>query len=787
MDKSTTSPPGCMVDGNPGSPLLIIGMAPGRDELRNDKPFIGGSGRQLWQQLSKKAGISRADCYIINCIGEWPQGSDGNPTREQFDRWWDVFDAAVSASRAKVALLLGRAALWRFTGIAPLYERVRGSIWGGGIEDWRGYLLEKHESQDLTRTVTTQGTYKTSNSKRGIRKGDPREIKEKKRVPAPWPETVRWAVPCLHPAAILRSGLRQLPALASDAARVGRALTGRLKFEERHWISGVPSEIKVYGYTPICVDIETGGVNNGIIERIGTNDSEKVWTGLWDNRARDALRWTLAGSQRGPSIAFNIGFDAPRLAAHGVPVPEPWWDVMLAAATCQPDLKKSLNFVASLYLDLKRWKNLSAEDPALYNAKDVAITLDLYPILRGELARTGQLELFEKRMMPTLPVLVDMTQHGIKVDEAARDGWVKELMTAREEALKEWEQIAPEQKTSGKKLLDWLYGELHLPVQYHKHGGITSEVAGIKKMLTQEHLEPRARRTLELLLVLRGVEKELRTYAEVELGEDGRIHPSFLPAGKDDDAFGKGIAGTGRITASGPNIQNQPQVARRMYVPSDRAMVLLEADYSQIEARIIAELSGDEVLKAAIAAGLHAANADALGVDKTRAKNGFYGWAYGAGKRTLHNTFMAKGYNIPEAECEQILRGFDHRFARAAAWRRRVIDEAAQRYYLTNAFGRRRYFLGGGRDAPAALDFLPQSSAADVLWTVLRPLADRLRTDGGTILAAVHDSVLIECPAVSVAACSRTMREVMEQPWPELGGLRVPIELKTGHNWAEMN
>ena len=121
---------------------------------------------------------------------------------------------------------------------------------------------------------------------------------------------------------------------------------------------------------------------------------------------------------------------------------------------------------------------------------------------------------------------------------------------------------------------------------------------------------------------------------------------------------------------------------------------------------------GDIELKNAISQGLHESNMRAFGVDKTRAKNSFYGWAYGAGRRTLYNTFIAKGFPVSESECEELLRGFDGRFRLAAAWRRHVAAELATRYYLTNAFGRRGYFLGGSRDTPAGLDFHPRNTAA---------------------------------------------------------------------------
>ena len=760
-----------MVDGDPKAPLLIIGMAPGREELAHDKPFMGGAGRLLWKQLMKKAGVSRADTYIVNCINEWPEGADGNPTKAQIDKWWDTFDEAVSRSEARVAVVLGGAALGRFTGLP------------GGVESWRGYLLARSESESLTRTATRVGAYKTSNKTRGIKKGDPKTEKVRQVVPTPWPESVEWAIPTIHPAAVLRTGYAQLPAFAADLARVGRALRGELKLSSPIWVNGLPLGLAQAVEYPCAVDIETGGINNGIITRVGATMGPTVWTALWDGNARDILRDSLG---YGPSVAFNIGFDAPRLAMHGCPLPEPWWDVMLAAATVKPELKKSLNFVASLYLDKQRHKHLSESDPAFYNAMDVADTHALYYILRAELERTGQLALFEKRMMPTVPELVAMTERGIKTDKTARATWIADLMTRREVAVARWEGVAPGQKTAGSNLLKYLYGPLGLPEQYHKHGGITSEIAGIQKMLLTQGLDAKQRETLEALVALRQIEKDLRTYAEVELSDDGCVHPGYLPAGKDDDAFGRGIAGTGRIIASGINIQNQPTRARRMYIARDPSMVLIEADYSQIEARILAELSGDEELKRAIAEGLHESNQRVLGVDKTRAKNGFYGWAYGAGKRTLRNAFIAKGFNVPESDCEALLRGFDRRFAAAARWRRAIGGEVSTRFYLTNAFGRRRYFLGGGRDVPAGLDFHPQSDTADIMWTVIRPLANELRGTGAALLAPIHDSLLAECPRERLGATAAAMRQVMEQPWPELGGLRVPVEIKTGTNWGEM-
>ena len=762
--------PGCMVDGNAMAPVLIIAMAPGREELQADRPLVGGSGKLLWKQLLKKAGINRADCYIVNTIGEWPEGVGGSPTQAQLHKWWDVFDEAVGRSTAKVALLLGGDAFHRFTGIS------------GGIEDWRGYLVARDERHMLSRTVIHNGVYKTSNSKRGITKGDIKLEKRKEAISSPWPESVIWAIPSLHPAAILRTGYATLPVFAADCARLGRALRGELAITAQPWYDR--PLFHAGGDGPCVFDIETGGIGDDSITRTGATTNGMVWTAPWSGFARGALSSTLG---HGPSIAFNIAFDAPRLAASGVEVPEPWWDVMLAAALAKPDLKKSLNYVSSLYLDTQRWKHMAESDPAKYNALDVAKTAELYPVLKAELERTGQLELFEKRMMPSIPTLVRMTGRGIKVDRAVKDNWVAKLSAAQIDVLKEWSELAPGIKTAGKNLLSFLYNDMKLPVQYHKHGGITSEISGLKTLLMSEQLDDKQQRVLNTLLDLRGIQKELKTYAEIGISGDGCVHPGFLPAGKDTDSFGKGIAGTGRPTSSNPNIQNQPQSARLMYISHRNDMVLLEGDFSQIEARIIAQLADDDVLRAAINEGLHESNQRALGVDKTRAKNGFYGWAYGAGKRTLSRTFIGRGYKISERECGELLNGFNERFKSTAAWRERVAAEVSNRYYLSNVFGRRRYFMGGSRDVPKGLDYHPQSDAADIMWTVLRQLEDRLRGVDAFLLATVHDSILIEVRADLLDSAATIMREVMQQPWIELGGMYIPVDFKTGDNWGSMN
>lgn len=202
----------CLVEGDPSAKILVVGMAPGKDELEADSPFVGASGRLLWGAATR-AGFTRADCYVLNTIGEIQASKDG-PTPAQFEKYWDAFSEALSRSTAKVALLLGGDALWRMTGLH-------------GIQGWRGYLVKPSECVPMVRRISEVIPYKTSG--RGHKKGDPRTIIRKVTETVTLPSSLDWVIPSLHPAAIMRTGYKQTPLLMYDIARVGRAFRGELR------------------------------------------------------------------------------------------------------------------------------------------------------------------------------------------------------------------------------------------------------------------------------------------------------------------------------------------------------------------------------------------------------------------------------------------------------------------------------------------------------------------------------------------------------------------------------
>lgn len=749
-------------EGSPDSALMIVGMAPGHEELEHDSPFLGPAGKLLWSML-KRANIDRADCYILNSIGEWPEGKTGAPTPDQFDRWWDQFDSNVGEFSGRVALLLGGDAFWRFTGLS------------GGITSWGGYLVHPDERLPLPRTRTATIPYKTNTKKH--RKGDPRTVKVHETVPPPAFKGI--IIPALHPAGVLRTGLATAPILNAQVQKAARALRGELRPYRTQWSTAAtilaPSE-------EIAVDIETGGINNGIT-RIGFANEVQAFSIPWSGTARGVAAAICARPEQ--SLLFhNGGFDIPRLEAAGVPVGGRVVDTMLAAAFLQPDLPKGLNACGSLYLDVPRWKHLDESNPAMYNALDVVRDHELWQVEKALLKETGQYELFTRTIMGGLPTLIRMGTTGIGISPVRRDAWTAELREQSGRLLADWSNCSGGTNPNSSHQLKQLFARLGMVVPFNKDGGESADQLAIARLRTDY---PEHAPLLDLLQSCKRTLKDLETYANVDVGGDSRVHPSYVPAYKDEDGLGKGIAGTWRITAKEPNLQNQPTRARLMYCPGD-GLCFVGADYAQLEARILAGLSGDTVLMADCDAGIHARNAERLGVTKTLAKNGFYGWGYLAGARTLQNTFAAKGITISQRDCDSLLAGFDRTYNIAASYRHQQLAIAQAQRYVQNPFGLRRYFPHQKFPAPAAMSTLIQSTGAIMMWHILPELERAAESFDGKLLLTVHDDVMLEVPLEHQSEALHAVKDIMEQEFPQVApGFKVPVTPKTSAiSWGEM-
>lgn len=758
----------CQIDGNPKTAkLLVVAMAPGAEELEQDAPLVGPTGHMLWTVLAKH-GMSRADCFMVNVIGELPEKKTG-PTQAQYEEYWDVVDKALQSFQGEVMLILGKDALWRTIGYT-------------GIEQWRGYLIEPTDELPLLKRKieVTEGVYKS-----GPKKGLPKTLKKTKLLQPVLPPNLKWIVPTLHPSGVMRTGMATLPVFAADVDRAVRALTGSLGAPRTEYTT-------VAAYDPTAnycaFDIETP---NGYIERIAIATENGTWTAPW-NAETKAITQTYLADPTVIKIAQNAPFDVSWLEGAGLYVDKTnLFDTMLMAVLLQPDLPKGLNYIGSLYSDCKRHKHLSSDQPEFYNARDASQELEIFHVMKCELDKTKQWELFERIIMPGVWVFMRMSKTGMYLDPLRRDAWIKTLSKELANALARWNKQYPGiNPGSHVQLKNLFYNTFKCKRRYDKYGTLTiNELALIETKLDY----PEHTKIVDLILEIRGIEKDLKTYASVQQSSDGCVHPSYLPRSKDDDRIddeghklGKELAGTWRPTAKGPNVQNVPKEARNMYTCRKKNHVFVEADFTAFEARILAALSKDDALKKAIDKGLHKTNMELIKVDKTRAKNGFYGWSYGAGAKTLQRTFKLKGFDISYKECRAMLNGFDTHYEKAAAWRDGQIALAKSRFYVENPFGLRRYFYTkSAGTAPANTPI--QSTAAMIMWALMPAIEATALQHNGLLVGMVHDSVEFEIPSEHLESFKENLTSVMEQEFSNIEpGFHVPIEIKVGLSWGEV-
>lgn len=749
--------------GKKGAPIFVVGEAPGREELRQGRPFVGATGRIFWA-VAREAGFDRSSCFVTNVVQSAPEGASGAPSRRQVLEEWDRLNEEMAASKATIMILVGGIALQRVTGLT-------------NITNLRGYIIDPSECQLVkTKRQVQVGEYKTTNPKRGYRIGDPKFAMKQVAVPPTLPPQVKYIIPILHPAGIMRMQFKTIPALKADIMRAGRLLRGEAV------IMSADEETEFPALTDrVAIDIETPTPpNDWIVERIGFADGQGALSSPYEGEVADKAK-ELIENPNATVIFHNSAFDIPRL---GFPLKAKLFDTMYAAQLLCPDLPKGLERAATLHLDLRRWKHMSEGEPAKYNKMDARVTYELAGRQERILEATGQLPVFEA-MMRGLPVLMGLARKGIKVDQARAKVWTNELEARLLNAHARWPRpdVSPH---SFKQLQSYFYDELKLPRQWTRMQRATIDEAAIYNLLETPALSIEARLALETLREIRECSRNLSTYAKVEMGADGCVHPDYVAASKDEAAAsytakGQG-AGTGRIQARNPNIMNQNEEARKLYVPRNPGWCFAYLDWSSAEARVEAALSGDEVLMEAINEDLHATIQDALKIGRTQAKNIFYGTGRGAGPRKLSWTLQQAGFPTSEQECREMQDSLFRLFPKWASYRNLLVDYGNKRGYIQNPFGRRRYFYARN-SFTAILGFMPQSTVADMLWAILPDVAD-------VLTVPVHDAVLIEAPAEDIEWRVADIKATMAREWPMIAPeFSVPVTAKIGapgQAWGEI-
>ena len=416
----------------------------------------------------------------------------------------------------------------------------------------------------------------------------------------------------------------------------------------------------------------------------------------------------------------------------------------------------------------------------------------LRPVLEEKLRDFDMLKLYQTAELPLCAVLARMERSGFLVDRKALFEFGESLnsgIAALQESI--WQQAGHEFNiNSPKQLGTVLFEELMLPSGKKTKTGWSTNADVLDKLRGKHAI-------VDEVLEFRELTKLKSTYAEGLLkviGPDGRIHTSFQMT----------VTDTGRLSSREPNLQNIPirkklgSQIRRMFV-AEPGKILVDADYSQIELRLLAHISGDEAMREAFLSGedFHAVTAakvfnvpleEVNSTLRSRAKAVNFGIVYGISAFSL-----SQDIGVYPNEAKAYMEAYMEKYHGVRDYMKRVVDEAKENGYVSTIYGRRRElpelkssnFNLRSFGERVALNMPIQGTAADIMKLAMVHVDQRLQQDGldAKLLLQVHDELIVECPEAEAEIVSRILREEMEHA----AELSVPltVEVNSGHSWAE--
>jgi len=518
----------------------------------------------------------------------------------------------------------------------------------------------------------------------------------------------------------------------------------------------------------------------------------------------------LLGDPRVPKAGHNVKYDWLVLRRSGVELAGVTYDSMLASFVLDPGRRSHaidelardrLSLLMRTYPELvgrgkaqRPFAAVPLADAARYCAADSEMVLRLFAAFQPELEDHQLVRLLETIELPLLPVLVDMEWQGVRID-VERLGEISRTFSRE---LAELEQSIHHAAgtdfniNSTPQLRHILFEKIQLPVLKKTKTGPSTDYEVLEQLAAAGHEVPK------LLIEYRELSKLKSTYVDALPGfinpTTGRIHTSFNQTG----------AATGRLSSSDPNLQNIPvrtprgEAIRRAFVAPPGAL-LLTADYSQIELRLLAHLSGDPAFVQAFEQGgdIHRQTAAIIfGVPqeqvtpemRARAKTINFGTIYGQGPFAL-----ARQLGITQEEARAFIQEYFTRFAGVRAWLDRTVVEAREKGYVETLFGRRRYvpelkdrnFNIRAFGERTATNSPLQGSAADLIKIAMVRIAAALKEGGlaSRMILQVHDELVLEVPAGEGIIATELVKRHMERA----ADLRVPlvVTIGVGTNWVD--
>lgn len=575
---------------------------------------------------------------------------------------------------------------------------------------------------------------------------------------------------------------------------------------------------RLQGYKEVCFDTETTGFDHYTNRIVGMSfavEPHEAWyISLTPENTvafAEAVR-PIFENERITKVAQNIKFDMMVLARLGVEVRGSMIDTMIVHYLLDPESRHNMDFMAERYLNYtpirietligKGTRQLTMDQVNIeavkeYAAEDADITLQLKQSLWPELEKQGLVDLYHTVEEPMIEVLAAMEMEGVKVDTQQLADYAVELNAELTKLEAEIREIADEPLlniNSARQLGEVLFAKLRITDK--------PKMTKTRQFSTEEeYLQGFAgkHRIVDLILRYRGVKKLISTYVEAlpQLVNrvTGHIHTSFNQA----------VTATGRLSSTNPNLQNIPvrdDMGRRIreaFIPSDGEHLLLSADYSQVELRLMAHLSGDKSLIEAFQQGedIHSATAAKLfhkeikevtSDERRKAKTANFGIIYG-----ISAFGLAQRLDIPRKEAKELIDGYFESYPKVKEYMERAVADAREKGYVTTAFGRRRILRDiDSRNAVArgvaernAINAPIQGSAADIMKLAMIEIFRRFRAEGirSKMILQVHDEVIVDMLRDEQEQVIRIVRESMEG----VAKLSVPLisEAGVGENWLE--
>ena len=510
-------------------------------------------------------------------------------------------------------------------------------------------------------------------------------------------------------------------------------------------------------------------------------------------------------------VGQNLKYDYEVLMKYGVRLAGKMFDTMLAHYVIQPELRHNMDYLAEIYLNYKtihideligpkgknqkNMRDLRPQDVYEYAAEDADVTLKLKNKLEGELKKYGAEELFYNIEMPLMPVLAEMEMNGVTIDTQSLADTSDVLTKRMEEVEKEIYELAgaPFNIASPRQVGEVLFDKLQIVEKAKKTKTgqyVTNEE--VLQSLKGKH------KIVEAILEHRGLKKLLGTYIDalpkLINARTGHIHTSFNQA----------TTATGRLSSSDPNLQNIPvrgeegKEIRKAFIP-EPGCLFFSADYSQIELRVMAHLSGDENMIEAFREGhdIHAATAAKIYKEemenvtrdqRTKAKRANFGIIYGI---TIFG--LAERLEISRDEAKMLIEGYFETFPKVKEYMEKAKEQARNQGYVETQFHRRRY-LADINSANAtvrgfaernAINAPIQGTAADIIKVAMIRIYNRFRAEGirSKMILQVHDELNFSVYPEEKEKVEQIVLEEMQNAFP----MQVPLvaDCGWGNNWLE--